>query len=68
MMHFSWTKTLFPGQTECFVAVLLTLYLIRIECASYLNGQCSLMFLCMFLNVFIKVKNVYYVFICKLMF
>jgi len=26
MMHFSWTKTAFPGQSECFVAVLLTLF------------------------------------------
>jgi len=26
MMHFSWTKTPFPGQSECFVAVLLTLF------------------------------------------
>ena len=25
MMHFSWAKTPFPGQSECFVAVLLTL-------------------------------------------
>jgi len=23
-MHFSWSKTPFPGQSECFVAVLLT--------------------------------------------
>jgi len=22
MMHFSWTKTPFPGQSECFVAIL----------------------------------------------
>ena len=26
MMHFSWAKTPFPGQIECFVAVLLTLF------------------------------------------
>ena len=26
MMHFSWAKTPFPGQSECFVAVLLTLF------------------------------------------
>jgi len=26
MMHFSWAKTPFPGQGECFVAVLLTLF------------------------------------------
>jgi len=26
MMHFSWAKTPFPGQRECFVAVLLTLF------------------------------------------
>jgi len=26
MMHFSWTKIPFPGQSECFVAVLLTLF------------------------------------------
>jgi len=26
MMHFSCAKTLFPGQSECFVAVLLTLF------------------------------------------
>jgi len=25
MMHFSWAKTSFPGHSECFVAVLLTL-------------------------------------------
>jgi len=25
MMHFLWAKTPFPGQSECFVAVLLTL-------------------------------------------
>jgi len=25
-MHFSWAKTPFPGQSECFVAVLLTLF------------------------------------------
>jgi len=25
MMHFSWTETPFLGQSECFVAVLLTL-------------------------------------------
>ena len=25
MMHFLWAKTTFPGQSECFVAVLLTL-------------------------------------------
>ena len=24
MMHFSWTKTTFPGQSECFLAVFLT--------------------------------------------
>ena len=64
IMHFSWTKTPFPGQSECFVAVLLTwLYLIRIDDASYLNGYCSLMFLCMFFNVFYKSeKHVFYVF------
>ena len=57
MMHFSWAKTSFPGQSECFVAVLLT-FLIRIDGASYLNGYRSLMFSCMFLNVFfIKVKK-----------
>ena len=49
MMHFSWTKTPFPGQSECFVAVLLTLF-DSIDGASYLNGYCrpSLMSLCMF--------------------
>jgi len=26
MMHFSWAKTPFPGQSECFVEVLLTLF------------------------------------------
>jgi len=26
MVHFSWTKTQFPEQSECFVAVLLTLF------------------------------------------
>ena len=26
MMHFSWTKTPFPGHSECFVALLLTLF------------------------------------------
>ena len=26
MMHFSWAKTPFPGQSECFVAVLFTLF------------------------------------------
>ena len=26
MMHFSWAKIPFPGQSECFVAVLLTLF------------------------------------------
>jgi len=26
MMHFSWAKTPFRGQSECFVAVLLTLF------------------------------------------
>jgi len=26
MMHFSWVKTPFPGQSECFAAVLLTLF------------------------------------------
>jgi len=26
IMHFSWAKTPFPGQSECFVAVLLTLF------------------------------------------
>jgi len=26
MMHFSCAKTAFPGQSECFVAVLLTLF------------------------------------------
>jgi len=26
MMHFSWAKTPFPGQSECLVAVLLTLF------------------------------------------
>ena len=64
MMHFSWAKTPFPGQSECFVAVLLTwLYLIRIDDASYLNGYCSLMFLCMSFNVFYKSeKHVFYVF------
>ena len=70
MMHFSWAKTTFPGQSECFVAVLLT-YLIRIDGASYLNGYCSLMFLSMFfVCFFLKVKkHVFYVsFICKLMF
>jgi len=29
-MHFSWSKTPFPGQSECFVAVLLTIYLSEI--------------------------------------
>ena len=47
MHDFPWAKTPFPGQSECFVAVLLTL--IRIDDASYLNGYCSLMF---FINVF----------------
>jgi len=63
MMHFSWAKTTFPGQSECFVAVLLT-YLIRIDGASYLNGYCSLMFLSTFFNVFfINIKKTcFYVF------
>jgi len=26
MIYISWTKTAFPGQSECFVAVLLTLF------------------------------------------
>jgi len=26
IMHFSWAKTAFPGQSKCFVAVLLTLF------------------------------------------
>jgi len=26
MMHFSWAKTPFPGQSKCFVALLLTLF------------------------------------------
>jgi len=26
MMHFSWSKTPFPGQSERFIAVLLTLF------------------------------------------
>ena len=26
MMYFSWANTPFPGQSECFVAVLLTLF------------------------------------------
>jgi len=26
MTHFSWAKTPFPGQSECFVALLLTLF------------------------------------------
>jgi len=42
-MHFSWAKTPFPGQSECFVAVLKNIfdfifYLIRIDGASYMNG------------------------------
>ena len=59
--------TPFPGQSECFVAVLL----IRIVGASYLNGYCNLMFYACFFNVsfFIKVKNMSFMsFICKLMF
>jgi len=51
-MHFSWAKTPFPGQSECFVALLL-LYFIRIDGASYLNGYCSLVFLCMFFMFFL---------------
>ena len=39
-------KDPFPGQSECFVAALLTL--LCIDGASYLNGYRSLMFLCMF--------------------
>jgi len=68
-MHFSWSKTPFPGQSECFVAVLLTLFdSNRIDGSFYLNG-CSLMFLCMYLCFFIKVKNMFFTFfICKLMF
>jgi len=49
IMHFSWAKTPFPGQSECFVEVLLTLF----DGASNLNGLCSLMFLCMFLKMFL---------------
>jgi len=52
IMHFSCAKTLFPGQSECFVRSSSIDYLIRIEGASYLNGYCNLMFLCMFFNVF----------------
>ena len=47
LMHFSWAKTPFPGQSECSVAVLLTC-LIHIDSAIYLNGYCRIMFLCMF--------------------
>ena len=45
-------------------------YLIRIDGAFYLNGYCSLMFLCMCLQFFPKVekKHVFMFFICKLMF
>jgi len=45
-------KTPSPEQSECFVAVLFTL--ICNDGVSYLNGYCSLMFLCMFFNVFYK--------------
>ena len=48
--------TPFPGQSECFCSSIID-YLIRIDGASYFNGYCSLMFLCLFLNVFIKVKK-----------
>ena len=40
-------------------------YLIRIDGASYLNGYCSLMFLCMLFNVFFyksEKKHVFNVF------
>jgi len=60
MMHFSWAKTPFPGDSKCFVAVssLLTV----IDGASYLNGYCSLMILCMFFNVFFNIKVTKHVF------
>ena len=41
--------------------------MIRIDGASNLNGYCSLMFLCTFFNVFIKVKKTcFYVFYLKI--
>jgi len=53
--------TPFPGQSECFVAVLLTI-LIHIDGASYLKGYCSLMYFIHVFYVFYKSeKNMFFV-------
>jgi len=51
-MHFSWAKTPFPGQSECFVALLLTLF------DSY--WRCFLFEWILQFNVFMHVFNVFY--------
>jgi len=71
VMHFSWAKTPFPGQSDCLVAVLLILF------DSY--WRCFLLEWIVLFTVFIHVfnvffhkseKHIFYVFflICKLMF
>ena len=81
-MHFSWSKTPFPGHSECFVAVLLTrnraefwtffaLPNFREPAIQKLDPFFTpvvLMFLCMFFKCFfIKVKKyVFYVFYSKI--
>jgi len=50
-MHFSWTKTPFPGKSECFVAVLLTIWFVLTVLLTWMD---SLMSLCMFLMFFYK--------------
>ena len=71
-MHFSWAKTPFPGQSECFVAVLLTLFDSYWRCLNVFLAwmhsvvECFYPFLMFF---FIKVKNMSFMFcICELMF
>jgi len=75
-MHFSWSKTPFPGQIECFVAVLLTSEIVpnfgRFSLSQILGGRPSksythfitpvvLMFFIHVFNVFfIKVKNMFF--------
>jgi len=70
-MHFVMDKLrlAFISWTERVFCSSIIDYLIRIDGSSSLNEYCSLMFLCMFLNVFIKLnKHVFMYCICKLMF
>jgi len=66
MTHFSWPKSAFPEQSECFVAVLLTLFDSYWRCFLLEWILSFNVFYACFKCFFIKVKNTFFMFFLNL--